>query len=101
MFELGYTPEMFELVKSDAFNYQGVGCPHLHAKIKPDEAVLDVGSGLGIDSTIAALQTRNKVVGLDFSQKQVQHAQMRANARGLENLSFVHADMERMPLPEN
>lgn len=55
MFELGYTPEMFEMVKTDAFNYQGVGCPHLHANIKPNESVLDVGSGLGIDSTIAAL----------------------------------------------
>ena len=41
------------------------------------------------------------MVGLDFSQKQVQHAQMRAHARGLENLSFVHADMERMPLPDD
>ena len=55
MLKLGYTPEMFEMVKAEAFNYQGVGCPHLHANIKPNESVLDVGSGLGIDSTIAAL----------------------------------------------
>lgn len=30
---LGYTPEEFKIAGDDACNYQGVGNPHLHAKI--------------------------------------------------------------------
>ena len=51
---LGYTKEEIEVAGEDAFNYQGVGNPHLFAKIQKGERVLDCGSGLGIDSFIAS-----------------------------------------------
>ena len=35
MTRLGYTPAMIEAAGSDAYNYQGVGCPHHHAHISP------------------------------------------------------------------
>ena len=56
----------------DAANYQGVGCPHTLANLQPGtqqssgkvaqgdgpkcsgETVLDIGSGLGVDSFIAS-----------------------------------------------
>lgn len=73
---LGYTEEEFKIAGEDACNYQGVGNPHLHAKIQPGEKVLDLGSGLGVDSFIAAHYTgpKGKVVGLDISAKEVTHA---------------------------
>ena len=74
------------------------------AKIKPGEAVLDLGSGLAVDSFIAAARVgeQGTVVGLDISKKEVQHAQKRAKLRGIDNrVSFVNADMENMPLPDN
>jgi len=98
---LGYTKEEFLVAGQDAYNYQGVGNPHKFAKIQPGERVLDLGSGLGIDSFIAAhyVGTEGKVIGLDISQKEVMHATKRAEARGA-NVKFVCADMEKMPIPD-
>lgn len=65
--------------------------------------MLDLGSGLGVDSMIAAERVgpSGKVTGLDISKKEVQHANRRAAARGLsERLDFVNADMEKMPFDD-
>jgi SAM-dependent methyltransferase len=99
---LGYTEEEFKIAGDDACNYQGVGNPHIYAKIQPGEKVLDLGSGLGVDSFIAAHYTgpKGKVIGLDISAKEVKHAQARAEARGLD-IRFVNADIEDIPLPDN
>lgn len=63
--------------------------------------MLDLGSGLGVDSFIAATYTgpKGKVIGLDISSKEVLHAQKRADDRGLD-IKFVNADMEEIPLPD-
>jgi len=103
---LGYSKKQIDsLVDSgDAYNFQGVGNPHLHANIQRDEAVLDIGSGLGIDSFLAAQSVGDDgmVVGVDLSAKQVQHAQRRAKERGDHvNTRFVAADMEQLPFPSN
>jgi arsenite methyltransferase len=99
---LGYTDEEFQVAGEDAYNYQGVGNPHRSAKIQPGDKVLDVGSGLGIDSFIASHYAGNqgKVVGIDISKKEVEHAQSRAKARGLD-AQFLAADMEKIPLPDS
>jgi len=74
---LGYTKEEFTIAGEDAYNYQGVGNPHKFAKIQPGEKVLDLGSGLGIDSFIACHYAgpTGKVVGLDIAAKEVKHAE--------------------------
>ena len=78
---------------------QGVGCPHQLAGLRLGEAVLDLGSGLGVDSFIAgrAVGREGRVTGLDISSGEVQHAASRASHRGETNLQFVHGDMEKMP----
>lgn len=98
---LGYTEEEFKIAGEDAYNYQGVGNPHNLAKIQPGEKVLDLGSGLGVDSFLACHYAgpSGKVIGLDISSKEVQHATKRAESRGL-NMKFVNADMESIPLPD-
>jgi len=98
---LGYTEEEFNIAGEDAYNYQGVGNPHNFAKIQPGENVLDLGSGLGIDSFIACHYATDKgqVTGLDISKSEVKHAEIRAAQRGL-NAKFIVADMEAMPLPD-
>lgn len=99
---LGYTEEEFNIAGQDAYNYQGVGNPHQFAKIQPGEKVLDVGSGLGVDSFIACHYAgpSGKVIGLDISKQEVKHAENRAKERGLD-MKFVVADMENIPLPDN
>lgn len=85
------------------YNFQGVGNPHIHANIQPGERVLDVGSGLGIDSFIAAdaVGPEGHMIGIDLSSKEVKHCKVRANDYGLENTGFIVADMESIPIEEN
>ena len=104
MHSLGYTEEEFHAAGPDVYNFQGVGNPHLHAKIQRGETVLDVGSGLGIDSTIACHATGPEgiVVGIDISDKETRHALKRAKEQNL-NAHFMVADMENMAkkIPSN
>lgn len=105
MHNLGYSESDFQTAGPDAYNFQGVGNPHLHADIQSGEIVLDVGSGLGIDSFIAsrAAGPKGLVVGIDLSEKEVMHAKKRASERGLDNVHFVVGDMENMAkkIPDN
>ena len=105
MNSLGYTTEQIKIAGNDAYNYQGVGNPHIHANLKLGETVLDIGSGLGVDSFIAAstVGESGKVIGLDISKGEVRHATKRAELRGLDpnNIEFKHGDMEKIPLEDN
>jgi len=100
---LEYTEEQIRIAGRDAFNYQGVGNPHKHARIRVGDRVLDLGSGLGVDSFIAASRVGDEgsVVGLDISKGEVVHASKRAKVRGVEEkVKFVNGDMENVPLPD-
>ena len=102
MTRLGYTADMIAVAGPDAYNYQGVGCPHHLAAVSAGEKVLDLGSGLGVDSFIAANQVGvdGEVTGLDISRMEVEHATSRATARNIDNVNFVHGDMEKMPFSD-
>lgn len=101
MTNMGYTEAQIQVAGPEVYNFQGVGNPHIHGKIKSGERVLDVGSGLGIDSVIArhAAGPDGKVVGIDMAPTQVRHAQARADDRELD-IQFVAADMEEIPVPD-
>lgn len=73
---LGYNEKEFDIAGEDAFNYQGVGNPHNFANIQPGEKILDIGSGLGVDSFIAATYAGadGKVIGIDIAKAEVIHA---------------------------
>lgn len=64
--------------------------------------MLDLGSGLGVDSKIAAHYTgkSGSVMGLDIAKAEVMHAQKRSDELGL-GIKFVEADMEKIPLPDD
>jgi len=73
MKSLDYSEEEIVIAGDDAYNFQGVNCPHILAKVQPGEAVLDLGSGLAVDSFIAAERVgpTGTVTGLDISKKEV------------------------------
>src|SRR6185503_1980071 len=50
-------------------SFAGVGNPHLRSHLQPGETVLDLGSGAGLDSIIAAWQVgaTGTVIGLDLN----------------------------------
>jgi len=66
--------------------------------------VLDLGSGLGVDSFIAAERAgeEGSVLGLDISKGEVIHARKRAKARGVDDrVSFEVGDMEQIPADDS
>lgn len=103
MRRLNYTDEELEVIgKEDMLKMQGVGSPFPLAGIEPGDAVLDLGSGFGIDAFLAASKAgpRGQVVGIDLSAEEVVRAQARAEERGLVSTGrckFVKADMEELP----
>ena len=55
-----------------------------------DERVLDLGCAWGTFSLALAPRVR-EVVGIDFSERYIDHCTAKATALGLDNVSFVHA----------
>jgi len=109
MSQIGYTEEDMNYIgDGDLYNFQGVANPHLVAKIQQGEAVLDIGSGLGIDSFLAMRDCGADkddiigspfVVGLDLAQSEVNHATKRATERGYcvpEKIQFIKGDVEKI-----
>lgn len=115
MSQIDYTQEDIEYIgDDDIYNFQGVANPHSVAQIQPGEAVLDIGSGLGIDSFLAMRDcgadtyqpgddssntTSPFVVGIDLAESEVNHATKRASARGYrvpDNIQFITGDIENI-----
>lgn len=70
------------------------------ARPKPGFRALDAGCGTGDSAIFLAEQLRltgGCVVGVDLSEASLAIARERAERRGLENVTFIHARIEEMP----
>jgi SAM-dependent methyltransferase len=79
----------------------GVGNPVRFAFLQPGEVVLDVGSGAGIDSILAARRVgpTGKVIGLDIVEAMSDRARANAIEAGVEGWTeFLQGEMEQIPL---
>lgn len=92
--EIAWLPES---VKAYAL---GLGNPIRYADLRPGEIVLDVGSGAGIDTFIAARQVAptGRVIGLDMTPEMLERARANQRLLGLTNVEFREGKMENMPL---
>lgn len=71
-------------------------CKKLH--LQPGETLLDIGCGWGSLVMFAAKNYRVKAKGISLSKKQVEYAQQRIKAEGLEELCSVeYADYRELP----
>ncbi len=101
--KLGYDPlEIDALPPSVTESFCGVGNPLGLGDVRPSQVVLDLGSGPGLDSLLAARRVRptGKVVGVDLCLEMVQKARRNAALLGLHNAEFVIAGIENVPLPD-
>jgi SAM-dependent methyltransferase len=81
----------------------GVGNPIRHADLQPGDTVLDIGSGGGIDSILAAKRVRpeGRVIGLDILDPMLERARANATEAGVDGWTeFVQGEMEDIPLPD-
>jgi SAM-dependent methyltransferase len=101
--KLGYDPaEIDPLPASVTESFCGVGNPLGLGAVLVGQTVLELGSGAGMDSLLAARRVgpTGKVVGVDLSPEMVEKARRNAVLLGLGNVEFVNAGIEKVPLAD-
>jgi arsenite methyltransferase len=99
---LGYPGEELDAIPAEAIDsFAGVGYYFELARITPGETVVDLGSGSGTDSFLAARQTgeSGRVLGIDMTSAQLAKARRLASEHGIANVEFIEAHIEQLPLP--
>jgi ubiquinone/menaquinone biosynthesis C-methylase UbiE len=100
---LGYAPADLDRVPAEAIeSFAGVGYYFHLADPKPDETAVDLGSGSGMDTFIAALKVgpRGKVIGVDMTDEQRAKAERLRDRDGFLNVTYVKGYIEEAPLPD-
>ncbi|MGM0771070.1 MAG: arsenite methyltransferase [Halobacteriota archaeon] len=96
---IGYSPEETQSF-SEANLGLGCGNPTALAEIKEGDTILDLGSGAGFDSFLAAKKMGGnvKVIGVDMTENMVEKARENAEKYGFNNVEFRHGDIEDLPV---
>jgi arsenite methyltransferase len=83
-------------------SFAGTGNPFSLGALQPGEHVVDVGSGAGIDSLIAAKMVGpdGHVVGVDMTPEMLGKARRNAVVAGLSNVEFREGFGEALPVPD-
>jgi arsenite methyltransferase len=99
-----YTDEELAEVPAGSVEWSlSVGNPVRYAFLRRGERVLDVGSGGGIDTILAARRVgpEGKAVGLDILEEMCERGRRHAAEAGVEDWTeFVRGEMEDIPLPD-
>ncbi len=99
-----YTDDELAEVPEGAVEWSlSVGNPVRYAFLQPGETVLDIGSGGGIDTILAARRVGpdGKAVGLDILEEMCERGRRHAAEAGVEGWTeFVTGEMEEIPLPD-
>jgi arsenite methyltransferase len=100
---LGYPIDDLDQIPADAIeSFAGVGYFLDLAAISAGEAVLDLGSGSGTDSFVAALKTgpHGRVLGVDMTDEQLVKARRLAEEGGFGHVEFRSGYIEKPPVDE-
>ena len=100
---LGYEPADLDRIPAEAIeSFAGVGHYFHLAAAKPGETVVDLGSGSGMDSFIAALKVGHtgRVTGVDMTDEQLAKAGRLRDRDGFANVIFEKGYIEAAPLAD-
>lgn len=100
---LGYDPRDLDRIPAEAIaSFAGVGYYFHLARLWSGESVLDLGSGAGMDSFVAALKVgpAGRVVGVDMTDEQRLKAERLRDRDGFANVTFLKGYIESLPVPD-
>jgi arsenite methyltransferase len=100
---VGYPGELLDSIPAEALaSFAGVGYHLDLAALVPGESVLDLGSGSGTDVFCAALQVgeSGRVVGVDFTDEQIDKAKRLRDRDGFVQVEFADASIDALPFED-
>src|SRR5712691_9427233 len=100
---LGYEAAAVDALPDRAVeSFAGVGNPFSLRRLAPGEKVVDVGSGAGFDSFIAAAQVGlvGQVAGIDMTAEMLAKSRQTAQALGLAHVQFREGLAEALPVQD-
>ena len=99
---LGYTASESLAAPEGADLGLGCGNPNAIASLRGGETVLDLGSGAGFDSFIAAkvVGRGGRVIGVDMTSDMIARARDNARKVNAENVEFRLGEIEHLPVAD-
>jgi len=99
---IGYSDEDLSRVPENANLGLGCGNPLAFAALRPGDVVVDLGSGGGFDTFLAAREVgeRGRVIGVDMTDHMIALAQANAEKGGFKNVEFRKGTIEALPLDD-
>jgi SAM-dependent methyltransferase len=100
--DLGYPAELASVPEAAVESFAGVANLWELGRLAPGERVLDLGSGAGTDSLVAAQMVRpdGRVTGIDMTPQMLAKARAAAAEMGVVNVEFVESEAERLPFED-
>jgi SAM-dependent methyltransferase len=99
-----YPADLLTTVPQDVSGFSlGCGDPISLAELQPGQAVLDLGSGGGLDCILAAQKVgeTGRVFGVDMTPEMLEKARANVQRLGLENVEFRQGYLESLPLGDD
>jgi len=100
--DLRYPPELAAVPEAAVESFAGVANPWEHGRLARGERVLDLGSGAGTDSLVAAQMVgpEGRVVGIDMTREMLAKARAAAAEMGASNVEFLESEAEQLPFAD-
>lgn len=100
--DLGYPEELKRVPDSAVESFAGVANPFSLGRLAEGERVLDLGSGAGTDSLVAAQMVgpTGHVVGIDMTPEMVAKARAAAVELDTGNAEFMEGEAEHLPFAD-
>jgi arsenite methyltransferase len=99
---MGYSDGELAAIPDGANLGLGCGNPQAIAALRPNETVIDLGSGAGFDCFLAAraVGPGGRVIGVDMTHEMLAKARDNAGKIGATNVQFRLGELEHLPIAD-